>query len=207
MKEGEPFSSVLARKSVERLYNLGFLDNVDVDVQQPNSPNKADVIFTVTEGKPGILSAGAGYSSVDGIIGTLQVQHINFLGRGQRINVQWQIGARTNSFDLGWTEPWIGGKPMSLVTDIFSSDRLQQLGTNTTAYRTRDRGFSLALAPRFSDIYTLSFGYSYSKQLRYDVAADSPTRAAPCWSPDCANDPNCTRISCALFELHRTIHS
>jgi len=46
LKEGDPFSSVLARKSVERLYNLGFLDNVDIDVQQPNSPNKADVIFT-----------------------------------------------------------------------------------------------------------------------------------------------------------------
>ena len=79
LKPGEAFSSVKARKSVERLYNLGFLDNVDIDVQQPNSPSQADVIFTVTEGKPGTLSAGAGYSSVDGLIGTLQVQHINFL--------------------------------------------------------------------------------------------------------------------------------
>jgi len=58
LKEGDPFSSVKARKSVEKLYNLGFLDNVDVDVQQPNTPERADVIFTVTEGKPGILSAG-----------------------------------------------------------------------------------------------------------------------------------------------------
>src|SRR6185437_10778006 len=53
LKEGEPFSSTKARRSVERLYNLGFLDNVDIDVQQPEAPNKADVIFTVQEGKPG----------------------------------------------------------------------------------------------------------------------------------------------------------
>jgi len=119
LKEGEPFSSVKARKSVERLYNLGFLDNVDVDVQQPNSPAKADVIYTVTEGKPGVLSAGAGFSSVDGLIGTLQVQHTNFLGRGQRVNLQWQFGGRVNSLDLGWTEPWFLGKPLTFGVDVF----------------------------------------------------------------------------------------
>jgi len=188
LKEGEPFNSVLARKSVERLYNLGFLDNVDVDVQQPNAPNKADVIFTVTEGKPGMLSAGAGYSSVDGLIGTLQVQHINFLGRGQRVNFQWQFGARTNSFDLGWTEPWFMGKPMSFGVDVFRTNRLQQLGTITNDYWTLDRGFTATLAPRFSDIYTLSFGYTFSNQERYDVAPDSASRAAVL-APACANDP------------------
>jgi len=193
LKEGDPFSSVLARKSVERLYNLGFLDNVDVDVQQPNSPSKADVIFTVTEGKPGMLSAGAGYSSVDGLIGTLQVQHINFLGRGQRVNFQWQFGARTNSFDLGWTEPWIFGKPMSFGVDIFRTNRLQQLGTITNAYWTLDRGFSMTLAPRFSDIYTISLGYSFSNQDRYNVAPDSLTRSAVL-SPECAADPNCNEF-------------
>lgn len=193
IKEGEPFSSVLARKSVERLYNLGFLDNVDVDVQQPNSPSKADVIFTVTEGKPGILSAGAGYSSVDGLIGTLQVQHINFLGRGQRINLQWQFGARTNSFDLGWSEPWLAGKPITLGVDVFNTTRLQQLGTITNDYTTRDRGASITIGPRFSDVYSLSFNYSLANQLRYDVAPDSASRSAVL-SPECAADPNCNEF-------------
>ncbi len=193
LKEGDPFSSVLARKSVERLYNLGFLDNVDIDVQQPNSPNKADVIFTVTEGKPGVLSAGAGYSSVDGLIGTLQLQHINFLGRGQRINMQWQFGARTNSFDIGWTEPWFMGKPVTLATDIFNTTRVQQLGTITNDYTTRDRGASVTIGPRFSDIYTLSLGYSFSNQLRYNVAPDAASRSAVL-SPECAADPNCNEF-------------
>ena len=164
-----------------------------MDVQQPNSPNKADVIFTVTEGKPGVLSAGAGYSSVDGLIGTLQVQHINFLGRGQRVNLQWQFGARTNSFDLGWTEPWLAGKPVSLAIDVFNTTRLQQLGTITNDYTTRDRGATFTIAPRFSDIYTLSLGYTLSDQRRYDVAPDSASRSAVL-SPECANDPNCNEF-------------
>jgi outer membrane protein insertion porin family len=178
LKEGDPFSSVLARKSVERLYNLGFLDNVDVDVQQPASPTKADVIFTVTEGKPGVLSAGAGYSSVDGLIGTLQVQHINFLGRGQRVNVQWQFGSRTNSFDVGWTEPWFMGKPMTLGLNIFNVTRTLQLNTVRDAYKTHDLGGSITAGPRFSDIYSLLFSYSYALRRRFDVFNDpgNPTQ-------------------------------
>ena len=201
LKEGEPFNSVLARKSVERLYNLGFLDNVDVDVQQPNSPNKADVIFTVTEGKPGILSAGAGYSSVDGLIGTLQIQHINFLGRGQRLNLQAQIGGRLNSLDLGWTEPWLLGKPMSFGVDIFSVTRLLQLGTDKDAYDNRDRGFSMTLGPRFSDIYSLLFTYSYTDRLSYNINAADPAARAAILGPVLSLDPNASEISERLSNL------
>lgn len=169
LKPGEAFSSVKARKSVERLYNLGFLDNVDIDVQQPNSPSQADVIFTVTEGKPGTLSAGAGYSSVDGLIGTLQIQHINFLGRGQRLNLQWQFGARVNSFDLGWQNPWFMGKPLTFGVDLFNT--IHQIAREgiTDAYTTRDRGFSLTAGPRFSDIYNLLFTYTMADERIYDI--------------------------------------
>ena len=176
LKEGEPFNSVLARKSVERLYNLGFLDNVDVDVQQPTSPTKADVIFTVTEGKPGILSAGAGYSSVDGLIGTLQLQHINFLGRGQRLNLQVQFGGRLQSYDLGWTEPWFMGRPMTFGVDLFRVNRYLQLGGITNAYQSRDTGVSLTAGPRFSDIYNLLFTYSVAQRYEYNVNNDPFTR-------------------------------
>ena len=178
LKEGDPFSSVKARKSVERLYNLGFLDNVDVDVQQPNSPNKADVIFTVTEGKPGVLSAGAGFSSVDGLIGTLQVQHTNFLGRGQRLNLQAQFGGRLKSYDAGWTEPWFMGKPVSFGVDIFDVTRIQQYGTDNSAYTTRNIGTSITVGPRFSNIYSLLFTYTIASRLRYGIdTANDPDQA------------------------------
>jgi outer membrane protein insertion porin family len=190
LKEGDPFSSVKARKSVERLYNLGFLDNVDVDVQQPTAPNKADVIFSVTEGKPGILSAGAGYSSVDGLIGTLQVQHINFLGRGQRVNLQWQFGKRLNSFDLGWSDPWFLGKPLTFGVDVFKVTRVQQLGTDLNAYRTHNTGFSLTAGPRFSEIYNLLFSYSYAEILRDTLDPNlDPTNRATILGPEAATDP------------------
>lgn len=190
LKEGDPFSSVKARKSVERLYNLGFLDNVDVDVQQPDSPNKADIVFTVTEGKPGVLSAGAGFSSVDGLIGTAQVQHTNFLGRGQRLNVQTEFGKRRNSFSIGWQEPWFMGKPMTLGVDVFNVTRQIQYGSVRDAYKTRDRGGSVTMGPRFSDIYNLLFTYSYANRLRFDVDPD-PVIRDTVLGTECAQNPAC----------------
>lgn len=201
LKEGEPFNSVLARKSVERLYNLGFLDNVDVDVQQPESPSKADVIFTVTEGKPGILSAGAGYSSVDGLIGTFQIQHINFLGRGQRLNLQAQIGGRLHSLDIGWTEPWFLGKPMSLGTDIFDTTRLLQLGTDKDAYDERDVGGKITLGPRFSDIYSLLFTYSYIDRLSYNINPADPAARTAILGPTLSLDPNASEIEARFSNI------
>jgi len=193
LKEGEPFSSVAARKSVERLYNLGFLDNVDVDVQQPDAPNKADVIFTITEGKPGVLSAGAGYSSVDGLIGTTQIQHTNFLGRAQRLNLMWEFGKRRNSFSLGWTEPWFLGRPLTLGAEIFNVTRRLQYGSIRDAYKTRDRGGSLTMGPRFSDIYNLLFTYSYADRLRFDVDQD-PIIRREVLGTACAADPACNEF-------------
>jgi outer membrane protein insertion porin family len=206
LKEGEPFSSVKARKSVERLYNLGFLDNVDVDVQQPNSPNKADVIYTVTEGKPGVLSAGAGFSSVDGLIGTLQVQHTNFLGRGQRVNLQWQFGGRVNSFDLGWTEPWFLGKPLTFGVDLFRTTRIQQLGTDLNAYDSHNTGASLTAGPRFSEIYSLLFTYTYANTVRDTVDPNlDPNTRSLILGPNAATDPTITSFHAIKSNLTEQI--
>jgi outer membrane protein insertion porin family len=49
------------------------------------------------------------------------------------------------------------------------------------------------LGPRFSDIYSLSFGYALSSQLRYNVAPDQDSRNAVL-SPACAADPNCNEF-------------
>ena len=206
LKPGEAFSSVKARKSVERLYNLGFLDNVDIDVQQPNSPSQADVIFTVVEGKPGTLSAGAGYSSVDGIIGTFQIQHINFLGRGQRLNLQWQFGSRVNSFDLGWQNPWFMGRPITFGADIFNTIHQVSREGIANAYTTRDRGVSFTAGPRFSNVYNLLFTYTIAGERIYNmddtvfsngnVDPNSDTRIA--LLGDQAGDASVTeRTSCA----------
>jgi len=186
LKEGDIFSSGKLRKSVEKIYNLGFLDDVQVDVQQPRSATKADVVFSVTEGKPGVLSAGAGYSSLDKLVGNLSVQHSNLFGTGQKASVSWEFGARRQSYDVGWSDPWFLDKPMSFGVDLFDTDRrLIARGPyydpvtrveyttssyqNDTGYTYTRRGFSLSLSPRLTDHLSLYHSYTFERLVTHDI--------------------------------------
>jgi outer membrane protein insertion porin family len=162
VKPGDVFAANKIRRSVEKIYNLGFLDDVQVDVQQPRSPDRADVVFTVKEGKPGILSAGAGYSSVDGLLGTLQVQHINLFGRAQRLNLTWEFGARVKNYEISWTDPWFLGKPMSGGVNLFNTNRVLPFGSNISGFTEARSGGSLSLGPRLSETLSLLFTYTYA---------------------------------------------
>jgi len=126
VKPGDRFSASRVRKSREKIMNLGFMDNVDVDLQpSPVDPDKVDLTFDVTEGKPGMLTAGAAYSSVDGLIGTLSLKHMNLFGRAQTASVQWSFGKRVQDYSLSWTTPWVGDHPTSLGFDLFHTRRHQ----------------------------------------------------------------------------------
>ncbi|MBI4396721.1 MAG: outer membrane protein assembly factor BamA [Elusimicrobia bacterium] len=164
LKEGDIFSAGKVRRSVERIYNLGFLDDVQVDVQQPRSPDTADIVFTVQEGKPGILSAGAGYSSVDSWLGTVQVQHINLFGLAQRVNLTWEFGERKQNYEISWTDPWFMGKRMSFGVDMFNTER-----TIPDAYKDHRKGFGLRLGPRLTDTLSLIHDYRYANVRIFDV--------------------------------------
>lgn len=172
LKPGDVFSAGRMRRSVEKIYNLGFLEDVNVDVQQPRDPNQADLIFSVKEGKPGVLSAGAGFSSVDRFVGTLQVQHSNLFGRAQRLDFSYEFGSRRQNFEIGWTDPWFLGYNMSGGVDLFNTIRRRDFPGNRDSFREKRRGLSGRLGPRISDNVGLLFGYTIQTTEIFDVEAE-----------------------------------
>lgn len=163
IKPGDPFSASRVRKSREKILNLGFIDDVEFDLQ-PAGEDKVDLTFDVTEGKPGVLTAGAAYSSIDGLIGTLSLQHMNLFGRAQRASVQWSFGRRVQDYSISWTTPWVADKPVSLGVDVFNTRRVNPFDTSLSAYVERRTGGTVRVGPRFSeDKYHLNFSYSLSR--------------------------------------------
>ncbi|MEI8217958.1 MAG: outer membrane protein assembly factor BamA, partial [Elusimicrobiota bacterium] len=180
LKEGDVFSATKVRRSVEKIYNLGFIDSVEPQIQPTPKPDVMDLVLGVTEGKPGMLSAGAGYSSVDQLVGTLQVQHINLFGRAERLNLMWEFGARKQNYQIDFTEPWFLGKPMSLGLSVFNTQRIYDYSVAatsstastvvTSAYTESDRGGSVTIGPRLSDRLSLQFTYRYDEVDIFDIA-------------------------------------
>ncbi len=165
IKPGDMFRSSRVRRSIEKIRNLGFIDDVDLDLQPtPSDPDKVDLTFDVSEGKPGILTAGAAYSSVDGLIGTMSLQHLNLFGRAQRASVQWSFGRRVQDYSLSWTTPWLGTRPTSLGFDLYNNRRINPFNTSLSAYVERRTGGSIRLGPRFEeDKYQLNLTYGLAR--------------------------------------------
>jgi outer membrane protein insertion porin family len=164
VKPGQAFSLSRIKKSRERIMNLGFMDDVDVDIQPTPDPDKVDLAFDVTEGKPGMLTAGAAYSSIDGLVGTLSLKHQNLFGKAQTGSLQWSFGKRVLDYSASWTTPWVKDKPMSLGLDLFNTRRISPYSTSLSAYTQRRTGATIRLGPRFQeDKYHLTLSYTLSR--------------------------------------------
>ena len=94
--------------------NLNYFETVDLTVLSTEAGDEKDLHLQVQEKPTGQLMAGAGFSSEDALIGTLQVTQTNFdwrnwptfRGDGQRMRLQLQLGTETNNFVASFTEPW-----------------------------------------------------------------------------------------------------
>ena len=163
-KEGDVFSASKIRRSQEKIFNLGFIDDVSPVINPTADPDKVDLVFDVAEGKPGMLTAGAGISSTDGLVGTLSLSHMNLFGRAHRTSLSWNFGKRVQDYYLSWTTPWIGDHPTSLGADIFNTRHYKPYRDTISAYTERRTGGKISLGPRFEeDKYRLSTSYTYEK--------------------------------------------
>ncbi len=155
---GESFSGAKLKRSKERLYNIGFFEDVRFDTEPGSLPNTRDLVVSVKETKTGEFSFGGGYSSIDSIIGFAQVRQRNFdwqnwrtfTGAGQDLALRFEIGSVRQNAELSFTEPWVFGYPYSFGFDIYQRE-FDRSGTAGYFFDQRKRGFSLRLGKEFTE--------------------------------------------------------
>jgi outer membrane protein insertion porin family len=123
MTEGELFTYQSLVRSRERLFNLGFFDEVTVNTEQGSSPDKIVINIDVKEKATGVFSIGAGYSSLDSLFGTLDVSQRNLFGRGQEVFLRIRIGSQSRLGLIGFTEPYLFDIPLRAGFDIYDRER------------------------------------------------------------------------------------
>lgn len=121
--EGDLFTLQQMQRARQRLINLGYFDMVNVTTQPGTDKTRIIVNVEVTERPTGIFSIGGGFSSVDGLVGTLDISQNNFLGRGWQLSLRIRAGANTQQGIISFTEPWLFDRPLSAGFDVFSIKR------------------------------------------------------------------------------------
>lgn len=122
VKKGEPFNAKDARRSMQRIYNLGYFEDVNMKLNPGQEPNSVEMEVTVVEGNTGTFGIGAGYSDADGFIGMISLGDKNFRGTGDSINLRWEFGGNDHNnknYELTYTKPWIDKKETSASISIY----------------------------------------------------------------------------------------
>ena len=120
LKPGKPFNAKDARRSMQRVYNLGYFEDVNVKLNPGREPNSVEVEIDVVEMNTGTFGIGAGYSNADGFVGMISIGDKNFRGTGDKINIRWEFGGEDNkNYDFSYTRPWIDDKETSATINLY----------------------------------------------------------------------------------------
>lgn len=154
-KTKEPFNAKDAKRSMQKIYNLGFFEDVNIKLNPGKEPNAVEVEIDVVEKKTGTFSIGGGYSASDGLVADIGLGDSNFKGSGNNVNISFShslSGITGTSWNLSFTNPYIDDKKTSFSASLFNTvgeySDYGLNGDNTTlrsTYYRRSRGFNLTL--------------------------------------------------------------
>ncbi len=130
---GDKFDGAKLRRSKERLKDLQYFEDINYDIEDTAITNKKDLVVQVKETKTGTLSFGGGYSTVDQVVGFVEIEQKNFdftnwptfTGGGQNLSVHAEAGSIRNNQRLSFTEPYIFDYPVSGGFDLYRTQHSQ----------------------------------------------------------------------------------
>jgi outer membrane protein insertion porin family len=145
--EAGVFNTQALKNSVRRLNQLGYfkpLEAESVDVQKtPGADNKVDINLKVEEQNRNQISFGAGASQYEGFFGSASFTTSNFIGRGETLTLSFQKGSRANNYQLGFTEPFLFGRPITGGVSLFSRKIDYRITSTEIDYSEVRTGFDL----------------------------------------------------------------
>ncbi len=177
---GETFDTVKVKVSKSRLDQLQFFDKVDTTNEDTRIDNRKNLVIGVEEKNTGNIGVGAGFSSVDSIVGFVEVSQGNFdlfnpprfTGGGQKARLRLQAGTQRQDYLATFIEPWFLGRRLSLSLDLyhrqlnFLSDNYQQRQTGARVGLTRQLPWNFvggisytieSVGIKFEDTYKASY--------------------------------------------------
>ena len=126
---GETFDMVRVKISQKRLEGLDYFEKVDMQPEPTDPPiaGEKDLIINVKEKNTGNFTLGAGFSSVDSLVGFAEMSQANFdlfhppyfTGGGQRLRIRIQVGSQRQDYEISYVEPWFLNRKLSLGVDLY----------------------------------------------------------------------------------------
>ncbi|HEX4665157.1 MAG TPA: outer membrane protein assembly factor BamA [Chthoniobacterales bacterium] len=160
---GDVFNTVRVETSRSRLENLGYFEKVDTFPEETGIPGRKDLLVQVQEKRTGALNFGAGFSTIESLLGFVELTQGNFdllnyptfTGGGQKFRARAQVGTRQQNYLLSLTEPYFLDRPLAVGGDLF----YREASFLSSVYDQRNYGFALDVRKPLTPFTSLSFDY------------------------------------------------
>ena len=174
---GDIFNSVRVETTKKRLDNLGYFSKVETYPDDTGVTSRKDLTIQVEEKRTGSLNFGAGFSTVDNLVGFVEMTQgnfdllnwPNFTGGGQKFRTRLQYGTSRKDFILSLTEPYFLDRRLSVGGQVFftEADYLSDI------YSQRQYGFSLDTRKAIGSFAAVSLQYRLDTTELFDISQNA----------------------------------
>ena len=153
--EGDPLSPREIRQAAERIRALGYFEDAQVETKPGSTPDQVIVDVQVVEKPTGSLTFGASYGTQTGFGINIGFAEQNFLGRGQSLSVQMELGTDNTNVNFSFAEPAFLGRDLRFAFDAWW-DQANKYGND---YDTAGAGIKPSISFPISQISRLSLNW------------------------------------------------
>jgi outer membrane protein insertion porin family len=169
LEEGQVYNSQLWEYSLLRLNQLEYFNplKVDQDSEAHQNPEAGtvDLLLKVQEKGKNSIGLNGGVSGLSGAFLGVNYQTNNFLGLGETLSVQANLGNVSRQFLFGFTQPYLRNRPINLGFQIFNNKQDYNAAKNyqaTTGQAVNLTAAQQSLTQNYNQAATgLNFSVSY----------------------------------------------
>ena len=125
LEEGQIYNSQLWELSILRLNQLNYFETLKADQDSESRQNTddgtVDLLLKLKEKGKNSIGLNGGISGLSGTFIGLNYETNNFLGLGETLSLQANIGDLSRTISFGFTEPYLRDKPISVGAQVFAT--------------------------------------------------------------------------------------
>jgi outer membrane protein insertion porin family len=124
LDEGQVYNSQLWEYSLMRLNQLEYFEPLKVDqdseAHQDSEAGTVDLLLKVKEKGKNSIGLNGGMSGLSGAFLGVNYQTNNFLGLGETLSLQGNLGNVSRQFTFGFSQPYVHNRPLNVGFQIFN---------------------------------------------------------------------------------------
>ncbi len=174
LRPGDVFDLKRMNTSENRLRNTRYFGDVRMTPESTNVPGRRDLSVTVSEGRTGNFTFGAGFGSVESAVVYFELTQGNFdlfnwrsgfRGDGQKFRFRASLGSTSNEVIVAFEEPWLFEQRLAFGVELFR----RESDYNSSDYNELRTGFELYLRRRLFELVEARMSYRFEIVEIFDV--------------------------------------